>query len=30
MTYDDANKQIHRHVLSELALHMEQVAKDGK
>ena len=28
MTYDDAHKQIHGQVLSELAQYMEQIAKD--
>ena len=28
MTYDDADKQIHGQVLSELAQYMEQIAKD--
>ena len=30
VTYDDTNKKIHGHVLSELAKYMEQVAKDDQ
>ena len=30
VTYDDTNKKIHGHFLSELAKYMEQVAKDDQ